>query len=234
MSSSLSAISDFVGCPVSRAMLIKFLKTLGYTYRRIRKSLKNAPDPLVYEQKVQEMMQLIALERKNYLKIYYADEASFSETPCVPYGWQPKGEPFSIPTTRGRRWNVFGIMSNNNELFSYKTTDSINSDFIIKSIDDFAQNPKLFPRTVIILDNAKVHSSALFKRKIAEWKEQGIEIFYLPTYSPHLNRIETLWRKIKYEWLLPQDFVSWDNMTSKLEDILSNLETKYTIKFEPY
>ncbi len=179
-------------------------------------------------------MQLIALERKNYLKIYYADEASFSETPCIPYGWQPKGEPFSIATTQGRRWNVFGIMSNDNELFSYKTKDSIKSDFIVKSIDDFAQNPNLFPRTVIILDNARVHSSALFKRKIAEWKEQGIEIFYLPTYSPHLNRIETLWRKIKYEWMVPEDFASWDNVTSKLDDILSNTTTKYTIKFEPY
>ena len=52
--------------------------------------------------------------------------------------------------------------------------------------------------------------------------------------QPTSKRVETLWRKIKYEWLLPQDFVSWDNMTSKLEDILSNMETKYTIKFEHY
>jgi hypothetical protein len=46
--------------------------------------------------------------------------------------------------------------------------------------------------------------------------------------------VETLWRKIKYEWLLPKDFASWDNVTSKLDDILSNKATKYTIKFEPY
>ena len=26
-------------------------------------------------------------------------------------------------------------------------------------------------------------------------------LFYLPTYSPHLHNIETLWRNMKYEWL---------------------------------
>ncbi len=33
---------------------------------------------------------------------------------------------------------------------------------------------------------------------------------------------------------MPKDFASWDNVTSKLDDISSNTATKYTIKLEPY
>lgn len=31
--------------------------------------------------------------------------------------------------------------------------------------------------------------------------ERRLTLYFLPPYSPELNRIEILWRKIKYEWL---------------------------------
>lgn len=40
-----------------------------------------------------------------------------------------------------------------------------------------------------------------FREKIAQWKQQKLEIFWLPTYSPQLNSIEILWRFMKYEWI---------------------------------
>ncbi|WP_051040375.1 MULTISPECIES: transposase [Methylomicrobium] len=32
-------------------------------------------------------------------------------------------------------------------------------------------------------------------------EEKGIRFYFLPPYSPELNRIKPLWRKMKYEWL---------------------------------
>lgn len=207
---------------------------MDYSYRRIRKVLKKSPDPEIHDAKLKEILQLVGLEKKKFLKIYYADECGFNETPSVPYGWQSKDEPLTISTTRGQRWNVFGIMSSDNQLFSSKTKNSIKSDFIIKAIDEFAKSSNRDPRSVIMIDNAKIHHSDVFKLKIKEWQEQGVEIFYLPTYSPHLNRIETLWRKCKYEWLLPQDFVSWKSLTEKIEYILQNFGSEFTIQFKPF
>lgn len=230
----MSDISDYVGKTVSKDVLKKFLKSLRYSYRRIRKVLKKSPDPAIYDSKLKEILQLVGLEKRNFLTIYYADECGFNETPSVPYGWQSKDAPLSIPTTRGQRWNVFGIMSSDNQLFSSKTKDSIKSDFIIKAIDEFARSPNRDPRSVIMIDNAKIHHCEAFKLKIKEWQEQGIEIFYLPTYSPHLNRIETLWRKCKYEWLLPEDFVSWKALTEKIEYILQHFGFEFTIDFKPF
>jgi transposase len=145
-----------------------------------------------------------------------------------------KNEPLSIPSQRGQRWNVFGIMSSENQLFAHKTKGSIKSDFVIKCIDEFANNPLRAPRSIIFIDNAKIHHSAEFKAKIQEWSDVGVEIFYLPTYSPHLNRIETFWRKCKYEWLSPEDYQSWKHLTAKIEHILDNFGEEYKIEFKKY
>ena len=196
--------------------------------------LKKVPDAAEHDAKLKEILQLVSLEKQNFLKIYFADESGFNETPCVPYGWQHKDEPLSIPTSKGQRWNVFGIMSSDNQLFHEKTTKSIKSDFVINAIDKFVESDLRAPRSVIFIDNAKIHHSDAFKAKIPQWQAKGVEIFYLPTYSPHLNRIETLWRKIKYEWLLPQDFESWKAITQKIEYILDKFGTEFLIEFEPF
>lgn len=196
--------------------------------------LKKVPDAAEHDAKLKEILQLVSLEKQNFLKIYFADESGFNETPCVPYGWQHKDEPLSIPTSKGQRWNVFGIMSSDNQLFHEKTKKSIKSDFVINAIDKFVESDLRAPRSVIFIDNAKIHHSDAFKAKIPQWQAKGVEIFYLPTYSPHLNRIETLWRKIKYEWLLPQDFESWKAITQKIEHILDKFGTEFLIEFEPF
>lgn len=196
--------------------------------------LKKVPDAAEHDAKLKEILQLVSLEKQNFLKIYFADESGFNETPCVPYGWQHKDEPLSIPTSKGQRWNVFGIMSSDNQLFHEKTKKSIKSDFVINAIDKFVESDLRAPRSVIFIDNAKIHHSDAFKAKIPQWQAKGVEIFYLPTYSPHLNRIETLWRKIKYEWLLPQDFESWKAITQKIEYILDKFGTEFLIEFEPF
>lgn len=212
-------------------MLKKFLKKLGYSYRRIRKSLKKQPDLFDYEQKAKEIKALIELEKEKFLTIYYADESGFKQTPCVPYGWQPKKEPLSIPSQKGKRMNVFGLMSANNELFSYSTCKSINAPFVINAIDDFATNKCQKGRSVIVIDNARIHHTKAFKAKIMEPKKLNVFIFYLPTYRPHLNLIETFWRKCKYEWLLPKHFESWKHIVEQLNHIFDNFGEIYTIDF---
>lgn len=67
---------------------------------------------------------------------------------------------------------------------------SINADLLIGFIDDFAQN--IITKTVIVFDNAPFHKSNIIEDKRLEWEKKGLFIWFLPTYSPHLNKIETL------------------------------------------
>jgi transposase len=51
--------------------------------------------------------------------------------------------------------------------------------------------------TVIIQDNYSVHKSQKVKPKEPEWREKGLEFFFLSSYSPELNQIEPEWHQLK-------------------------------------
>jgi len=129
------------------------------------------------------------------------------------------------------RLNVFGIFSKDNHLHAYSVEGTINTDIVIACIDDFVKTIK--KKTVLRLDNATIHHhSEKFNAKLGEWITKGLRIFHLPTYSPHLNLIETLWRKIKYEWLKPADYASWEILKIALQNILNSVGNDYKIDFE--
>ncbi|MGZ5030573.1 MAG: transposase [Methylobacter sp.] len=55
--------------------------------------------------------------------------------------------------------------------------------------------------------------------------------WFLPAYSPELNPIEILWKKIKYEWLPWAAYYCYETMRSALSEILENLGGKYRVNF---
>ncbi len=88
-------------------------------------------------------------------------------------------------------------MARRNQLDYEIKNHNIQSIDIIRFLDKFSQ--KIDNKTVIILDQASIHTSNIFLDKLEEWKEKKLEIFWLPTSSPKLNLIEILGRFIKYE-----------------------------------
>lgn len=170
------------------------------------------------------------LAKDDYMDLYFADESGFSLIPSISYHWQEKNENVKLVPKHSKRINVFGIMSRDNDLFQRHHTGKMTSDFVIGAIDEFSETIK--KKTVICLDNARIHHSKEFQAQLSRWKELDIEIFYLPKYSPHLNSIEILWRKIKYEWLRARDYLSWETLEKALETICSEFGKKYAIKFK--
>jgi len=60
--------------------------------------------------------------------------------------------------------------------------------------------------TVIILDNASVHKSQLAQQQQECWQQQGLLLFFLPPYSPQMNRIEDEWLHLKRDELASRVF----------------------------
>ncbi|MFA7493298.1 MAG: transposase [Proteiniphilum sp.] len=59
-------------------------------------------------------------------------------------------------------------------------------------------------------------------------------IFFLPPYSPHLNIAETLWRKLKKEWLNPEDYFNEDSLFYAVNRCMAGLEDSLEIKFSHF
>ena len=135
----------------------------------------------------------------------------------------------TLKSKPSKRINVIGLLNKNNELYSYIFECKITSDVVIKFINNFAKTIK--KPTVIVIDNAPIHTSKAFREKIAEWKQQKLEIFWLPTYSPQLNSIEILWRFMKYEWIEIKAYSSWKSLTEYVEKVLKLFGDRYVIDF---
>ena len=125
--------------------------------------------------------------------------------------------------------NLFGLLSRDNT-FRYRTTQGkIDSDFIIRELETLAFS--ICKRTVVVLDNARVHTSKAFQERREAWEKRGFLVFYLPPYSPHLNLIEILWRKLKYQWLRPEDYLAEDHLFYAVTQILAAVGNSLFINF---
>ena len=165
------------------------------------------------------------------IDIYFGDEAGFTMQPYVPYAWQKKGETQRRFARRNnKRLNVFGLMSLAGHLTVYHQEESLDGIFIRNALVDFAR--KLHPKHyVIILDNGSIHHAQVVKDEFEKWEEAGFFIFYLPTYSPHLNPIEILWRFCKYKWLTKVNYRTWGSLKKAILSIFSEYGSVYLIDF---
>lgn len=99
--------------------------------------------------------------------------------------------------------------------------------------DSFSQT--LTKSTVVVLDNASIHTSNKFKEESSKWANRGLTLLYLPPYSPQLNIIEILWRFIKYYWIDIESFKSYKNMKNYVVNILNEFKNgNKTINFNNY
>lgn len=184
---------------------------------------------MVYEHKVALLGELEKLSEQETIDLYYSDESKVSLEPCVPYGWQFPDEEVFMPTQKGEGLNCFALLKRNNECVIETTTDNITSQFILEQLEPFSTNLK--KRTVIVLDNARIHTSRIIKERLPVWHQRGLYLFYLPRYSPHLNIVEILWRKLKYEWLSPNDYQDKENLFYQIRLALTDLGHNLFIQF---
>lgn len=133
------------------------------------------------------------------IELFYGDESKVSTEGYVPYGWQFQDEDVCIEANRGRGLNCFALISRDNKMVYSTCEKNITADFIIEQLDELSL--KITKPTVVVLDNARVHTAAKVKERLQYWQKRGLYLFYLPPYSPHLNIAERLWKELKSRWI---------------------------------
>lgn len=207
-------------------------------YKRIRRRVKGKPlsrpreiDPNEYQFKVASLARLERLAEQGHIDLFYGDESGVSLMPCVPYGWQFKDERVFAPSTQGKAVNCFALLSRDNRLFFRTTEQTVDAALVCDYLDQFAHG--LTKPTVVVLDNAPVHQKQVQQRRKV-WEAQGLFVFFLPVYCPHLNIAETLWRKLKYEWLQAGDYGEKDLLCLRVWQALAAVGNGLSIAFKPF
>lgn len=225
----LAQLSEFTQVTLSCATLKRLCKKAKLCWKRVRKSLKSKQDAVLFAQSQQQLKELAQQAAQKQIDLYFFDEAGFTLEPCIPYAWQAIGKNIEIPCSKSKRLNVLGFMNKDCDFQSIVFEGSITSAVVVACIDQFAKSLKR--ETALVIDNAPIHTSAEFKENIARWKALGLTIVPIAPYSPELNLIEILWRKIKYEWIPFSAYNSFQSLKSSLFDILANIGKTYVINF---
>ena len=79
------------------------------------------------------------------------------------------------------------------------------------------------------MDNARYQRWALVQEKA---KALGIELLFLPSYSPNLNLIERVWKFVKAECLGGKHYENFEQFQQGINDCVSKLSSKHKQKMD--
>ena len=180
------------GIRVSIGTMFNTLSRLGFTYKK-----KTFIDPKKATEKNEELKNEYDLKLADIPpeKRFYLDETGTYLNLSPIYGRSLCGEPlYDVkPTHSGGTINTIAILSEDGILAPYSYTTTMTSSVFIEYLDIHVL-PILTNGQTLIMDNLKVHHAKNVK---AYLNEKGINVLYLPAYSPELNPIEEAFSKIK-------------------------------------
>ena len=158
----------------------------------------------------------------------YLDEAGFSAVHPNRSAWTSIGLQHLIAAIRGKRLNVLAAMMSTGELESTQFTGSMNSEILIAFLNEISD--KYTTPITFIVDNASVHRSKKVSKHMIELEKKGIKLYFLPPYSPELNRIEKLWQQMKYVWMSVK-CRTLEMLETDVGFILENFGSNFNLKF---
>ena len=194
--------------------------------------MKGKPNEEVYRLKKEVLGKFEELSVSGLIDLYYGDESGVNLEANVPYGWQFKDEVVSMPSRRGTGINCFGLFTRQNESWTATSEKAISGNFVMEQMERFSFS--ITKLTVVVLDNARLHRGKQILERIKVWQTRGLFIFCLPTYSPHLNLAETVWRKLKYEWLSAADYSSKEHLQYAVKQALWAFGKDLKINFSDF
>lgn len=123
----------------------------------------------------------------------YEDECSLSNTATLGYKWSQKGSQPIIAQKQSKRerQTVFGSYNYNTGQITVSFADKGNSKTFKKHLQKVLYEYRDYPKIIMVLDNVKYHHA----KRIQNWlkKQDKLELFFLPPYSPDLNAVERAW-----------------------------------------
>lgn len=222
--------SALLGKFIHHKTMRRLLKNLGFSWKRMRKSLKQQRDEGLFRLFEQELKLLTQMAERGAIDLYYFDGSGFNLNPNVPYSWSKKGKQALLPAIRSKGYTILGLLNVQNNSFEGNIYNgAANAKCVVQTLGELAD--KIQKKTIVILDNASIHKALIVKNKIKTWRAKGLFLQFIPAYSPELNLIEILWRFMKHYWL---DFQAYENLEQLRIDIIKVLQkygSHYTINF---
>ena len=126
-----------------------------------------------------------------------------------------------VKTSSGRkRYNVLGALNFISKKMETVCNDTyITATQVVELLEKISANYTINP-IKIVLDNARYQRCKMVIERAADL---GIELVFLPTYSPNLNLIERIWKLVKSKVLNSAYFDTFKVFSDNIKDCVDTL-----------
>lgn len=158
------------------------------------------------------------------MELRFLDEAGVYTVAPNGYSWREKNNALEIPKNgKGSKINLIGSVNFVTGAVDYEVhTQNIEGSIVLSYLEKVAlEAQEAKKKVLIVMDNASWHRSVLIIANLEKLAMQGLMVGWLPTYSPELNLMETVWRILKYH-LLPRRF--YDSLKELWNDVLAIMD----------
>ena len=129
----------------------------------------------------------------------------------------------------GRRANAFPMACGDGQVRTLLVHGRFVAEHMVAGVERLLL-PVLRKPSVLIVDNANFHRCALVRAKRKEGSKR-LRVMFLPPYSPHLNPVERLWRRVKYRLLGPRAYETYETLCQGLEQVFGGMGAEYRFTF---
>ena len=166
--------------------------------------------------------------RRGRRQVYFVDAAHFVFAPFLGCLWCA-ARLFVRAASGRKRYNVLGALDAvTHRLIRVTNHDYINAESVCALWRAVAAAGVGLPIT-LVLDNARYQKCAVVQALASSF---GIELLYLPGYSPNLNLIERLWRFVRKQSLDSIYYEDFARFTAAIDQCLGDLPTVHKGEME--
>jgi transposase len=231
-------IASLTGITRGPTQVRQFLRSIGMKPRKVGQIPAKADVEAQEQFKTEQLEPRLEEAKAGQRVVFFVDAAHFVYAPFLGLVWCFERLFVKAPSGRQRLNVLAALNATTREIFTVKNLTYVTAETVCELLRLVAGAHPGMPIT-IVLDNARYQRCALVQSVAARL---GIELLFLPAYSPNLNLIERFWKFVKKQCLYSKyyaDSASFqqaileciEGAPSRHKDVLAQL---LTLKFHSF
>ena len=220
-------IGKLTGVWIKNTQMRQYIKSIGVRHRKVNSIPAKANLEVQQAFDEDQLQPRLREAEAGQRTVFFVDAAHFVLGAFLGFLWSFTRVFVRTPCGR-QRFNVLGALNAITKELITITNDSYITSIqvceLLRKITAISSGP-----VTLVLDNARYQRCRLVMNLA---QELGIELLFLPPYSPNLNLIERLWKLVKKECLYSTYYDNFGLFCQSIQGFLSTMHLTHRAKLD--